>query len=309
MWKFKSQGKTHIVYDSFPVTTKNNTKNILRIPKHKKKESQEYVRDYHEAVTTLLLGEKYYSPLEVTALDHLVIDGQTMNGWGLLQLDYTTSTTSTQVLTVEIKPKYAISNGSTCDFCRHAYLKHLRGEKEFINTFCPFDLYSLDPARMAKSLSALNQNSRLKIFYNGVLDNNGIFSMYPNIQEYFKDIVKILLEESILCKLNEAHVHARHMPLKKLIVKDDHLLQLLKEFNVLDYNANKFLISKSLMDVSIMIKIENTFSKGSEKIGDYWYTIGVIDVQPKDINKLNKYLETEQDILLVEGIRDCHIIT
>lgn len=275
------------------------------------------MRDYHEHVTNLLLGKQYYASLQTTALDHLQIDGQVMTGYGLLQSDYTVSMTSTKVLTLEIKPKYAISNGSTCDFCLHSYWKQARKEKEFIEDFCPFDLYSLDPWRMTRSLMALSNHSRLKIFYNGVYDkgSDGILHMYSSKQEYFKDVVQILVRDPILKRLNQCHVHARNKPLRKLMAQDQishknlkQLLETLETFHVQDLDVKKFLISKSLMDVSIMIRIENNFSPGSEKIGDYYYTIGVIDVQPKDIEKLLLYSKTEQEIFLLKGIRACNLL-
>ena len=277
-------------------------------------QEQEYVRDYHDLVTTRLLGKRYYSPLQLVSLaDFADLEESTLGGFGLLQLDYSVSKTC-KVLTLEIKPKYAISNGPVCDFCCTAYLKHLKGDKEFIKDFCPFDLYSLEPSRIERALKALLENSRLKIFYNGVQESRGILEMYSSLKEYLQDIIEILIKDGILEKLDKAHLHARELPLQNFGVltlknsrENSKLQEALDSFDKTDKDFMKFLISKSLMDVSLMIKIENLESVGSKKIGKYYYSVGVIDVQPKDFQKLAYYSQIEQEITKVTGIRHCPI--
>ncbi|KAJ1947755.1 hypothetical protein GGF37_000131 [Kickxella alabastrina] len=229
-----------------------------------------------------------------------------------------------------------------CRHCMHQYLKH---DKDSMSEYCPIDLFSTNCTQVKHAVDCLFDvsNDRLRVFVDGThipADENGGIDVakVPHSQQLKQTIANIILAEKLLPRLGSVQNRLDAFDIEGLFPRYKRALEAgvltEKEPSIDDWleavarfrqreeqggsNVNspdvddkqaalEFMISVTLKDVSVLIRIESwpsaSKSESESAEGDSSntklpeYHIAVIDADAKKLAKVPKYLKNDQEIV------------
>ncbi|KAJ2775470.1 hypothetical protein IWQ56_000006 [Coemansia nantahalensis] len=235
-------------------------------------------------------------------------------------------------VTVELKTKWGFLPRSaliapenrvrrqTCRYCMHQSLKHgPRGG----SAFCPLDLFSGSPERVAHALDCLERSpqNNLRVFVDGVaVDDFG--ARVPRWCDFRRALRDILLADGLLPRLARVQqrldaldiegvypAYRRALASGALAAEEPAIadwLQAVEQFQRRDGSDGgssdkqavlEFLLSTVLKDISVMIAVGHWPSEASAPGALPEYRIAVVDTEPKKLVKMPAYHKLNQDIV------------